>query len=646
MTIVLEELTKRYDGYPVVNNVSLEVSDGEFFVLLGSSGSGKTTILTMIAGLTGVDRGRILLHGRDVTNLPTQERRVGFVFQNYALFQHMTVADNVEFGLRVRKAPAAERRRRRDELLELVGLSGLGSRMPRQLSGGQQQRVALARALAHQPEVLLLDEPLGALDAKIRIELRRTLHAIQRELGITTILVTHDQEEAFELADRLGVMSFGRLLEVGESQQLYQYPQTEFVATFLGTANLLVGNAKQDSVQIGPHRFPRLEESLPLDETQRVQVLFRPENVVLAASAEELDCPSLGCGEVEQITFGGSYERLRLRLPPIVGVRPISPPVSYGGDALMVEATRSQDQVNKLPLQPGQSVWVGVNQIHTLTHPGLRLLILTDGSSSARSALALAGSIAKMAHARVTVLCSGLAGSALNDHIQEVKEQFGSGLAALDIQTTEGLPELAVMHEMERQPADLLVMGHSGQSSVALAERLLQWSQPHLLLVPKTQPAPTNALICVATGEPGKEDVLFSGRLVRHLGGAATLLAVLPETQNNQESMVRAERFLAKGARTLEFLSVPSKTAVRVGPVYDEIQRELGAENYDLLVLGLPLPNQEGKIVLTGLIGQLVRSTTDRPLLLVRSSREGRNITSFVGAGGTKNHINTVKESL
>ena len=211
MSIVLEHLTKRYGGHPVVNDVSLEIADGEFFVLLGSSGSGKTTVLNMIAGLSGIDDGRILLHGRDVTWLPTQERRVGFVFQNYALFQHMTVADNIEFGLRVRKMPAAERKRWRNELLELVGLVGLGQRMSRQLSGGQQQRVALARALAIRPDVLLLDEPLGALDAKIRIELRRSLRNIQRELGITTILVTHDQEEAFELADRLGVMSFGRL---------------------------------------------------------------------------------------------------------------------------------------------------------------------------------------------------------------------------------------------------------------------------------------------------------------------------------------------------------------------------------------------------------------------------------------------------
>ena len=174
MSIVLEHLTKRYGGHPVVNDVSLEIADGEFFVLLGSSGSGKTTVLNMIAGLTGIDHGRILLHGRDVTWLPTQERRVGFVFQNYALFQHMTVADNIEFGLTLRKMPAAERKRWRNELLELVGLVGLGKRMSRQLSGGQQQRVALARALAIRPDVLLLDEPLGALDAKIRIELRRS----------------------------------------------------------------------------------------------------------------------------------------------------------------------------------------------------------------------------------------------------------------------------------------------------------------------------------------------------------------------------------------------------------------------------------------------------------------------------------------
>src|SRR3954451_16473701 len=222
MSIVLEDLTKRYGGHPVVSSVSLEVGDGELFVLLGSSGSGKSTLLRMIAGLSEVDAGRVMLRGRDVTDLPPAARGVGFVFQSYALFRGMPVAENVEFALAVRGVPAAQRRRRRDELLELVGLSGLGGRMPRQLSGGQQQRVALARALAHEPEVLLLDEPFGALDAKIRLQLRQNLREIQQRLNLTTILVTHDQDEAFELADRIGIIEQGRLLEVGTPSELYR----------------------------------------------------------------------------------------------------------------------------------------------------------------------------------------------------------------------------------------------------------------------------------------------------------------------------------------------------------------------------------------------------------------------------------------
>src|SRR5258706_6932951 len=221
MSIILDQLTKRYEGPPVVNQLSLEIANGELFALIGPSGSGKSTVLRMIAGLNTVDEGRIVLHGRDVTLATPQQRGVGFVFQHYALFQHMSVADNIEFALRVRKVSGKQRRTRRDELLGLVGLAGLGKRLPAQHSDGQQHRGALARALAHQPEVLLLDEPFGALDAKIRTDLRRTLRQIQRELRITSIFVTHDQEEAFELADRIGVMNFGRLLEVGPPEEFY-----------------------------------------------------------------------------------------------------------------------------------------------------------------------------------------------------------------------------------------------------------------------------------------------------------------------------------------------------------------------------------------------------------------------------------------
>lgn len=618
MSIVLEQLTKRYNGHPVVYNVSLEIGDGELFVLLGSSGSGKSTVLNMIAGLADVDQGRILLHEREVTHLPSQERRVGMVFQNYALFQHMSVADNIEFGMRIRKVPSTERRRRRDELLELVGLAGLGSRMPHQISGGQQQRVALARALAHQPEVLLLDEPLGALDAKIRVELRRNLRIIQRELGITTILVTHDQEEAFELADRLGVMSFGRLLEVGPPAELYQYPQTEFVATFLGTANLLVGQGTEEGVQVGSLHFPLNSEAKRVGNDQRVQVLFRPEDVALASSPQALECPQLGQGEVEESTFAGSFERLRLRLPPIPGVRPISPPVSFGGGSVFVEAARSQDQANRLPLQPGDKVWVGVRRVHALAHPGLNFLIVTDGSPLAQGALVLGGQIARLAHARITLLGYGQKPELLQQHLQVAKEQLGSGLAALETRTTTNPLGEAVAQEVERQHYDLVILGFQRQDSIELAEQILQSGEHHLLLVSHPQPTPARALICVTSGEPGKEDVLFAGRLVRHVGAEATLLSVLPEESSPSTIRSRTERFLAGGVRTLELLGVPAQVAIRSGPVRDEITNEVTTGNYDLLVMGAPLSSRDGKISLAGVVGQIL-NVINRPVLIVRS---------------------------
>src|ERR1041385_9040121 len=252
MSIVLDQITKRYGNQWVVDNVSLEIADKELFVLLGSSGSGKSTILRMIAGLTDPTSGRIFLHGRDVTNLPPQQRGTGFVFQNYSIFRHMTVSENIEFGLRIRKTSKEERVKRREQLLDIVGLAGLGNRYAHQLSGGQQQRVALARALVYEPNVLLLDEPFGALDVKIRAQLRRSLKEIQQRLGVTTILVTHDQEEAFELADRIGVLERGRLLEIGAGESLYARPASLFTATFLGAGTVLVGRAEDGQARFGP----------------------------------------------------------------------------------------------------------------------------------------------------------------------------------------------------------------------------------------------------------------------------------------------------------------------------------------------------------------------------------------------------------
>jgi sulfate transport system ATP-binding protein len=634
MSIVLDQLTKRYQDHPVVNNISLEIADGEFFVLLGPSGSGKSTVLRMIAGLTGIDGGRVLLHGQDVTHLPPRRREVGFVFQHYALFRTMTVAENVEFGLSIRRVSRAERRHRRDELLELVGLAGLGNRMPRQLSGGQQQRVALARALAHRPQVLLLDEPFGALDARIRMELRRTIREIQRELSVTTIFVTHDQEEAFELADRLAVLNFGRLLEYGPPEELYLRPQTEFAATFLGTANLVVGECTAKGVKVGPLEFPMspqeedAEGSNPADP-RRVQVLFRPEDVTLREAAGEIADPVLGRGVVEQSSFLGSVERLRLRLPALPGTRTIAPAAPFGGDFLLVEASRSQHQSRRFPLAPGDSVWVGVSRVHALVHPGLSLLLPTDGSPYSRAAVALAGQIARMAHARVTVLgvghgAPGRAGESagrVEGSIQDAKEKLGSGLAALDARAAAGPAEEAVAEESERREHDLVVLGFPPKTGIELAERMLQAGDHHLLLVPTERATPSRVLICVAVGEPGKEDVLFAGRLVRHLGAQATVLKVLPEEEDGEEARALVERFLAAAARTLGRLGVPAETRIRRGAVAAEILAEMKEGGHDLLVLGAPLSDRRGrrgKVPLAGLLRRVLEEA-NQPVLIVRA---------------------------
>ena len=615
MSVVLDRLSKRYGRLPVVNNVSLEVGEGEFFVLLGPSGSGKSTVLRIIAGLTERDGGAVLLHGRDVTDLPPQKRGVGFVFQHYALFRHMTVAENVEFALKIRRVAATERRRRRDELLELVGLAGLGERMPGQLSGGQQQRVARARALAHRPEVLLLDEPFGALDARIRTELRRAVKAIQRELGVTTLFVTHDQEEAFELADRMGVMNFGRLLEVGPPEELYLRPATEFVATFLGTANLMVGEATPDGVRLGPVRFPLPTQGA--SDSRRVQVLFRPEDVAVKTSAEAVGWPLLGEATVEETDFVGSFERLRLRLPRLAGVRPISPPAPFGGDFFLVEATRSQHQARRFPLEAGQKAWVGVRRLHALTHPGLSFLMLTDGTELSRAAISLGAQIARLAHARVTLLGHGGDRTAA-EHLQDARESLGSGLASVEaLSAPDGTAE-AIRRESTRQHHDLAVQAHAPGEGAASAESTLEAFHHHLLLVPGPVQIPSRVLVCVAVGEPGKDDVLFTARLVRHLGAEATILTVLPrEAPAGAEE--QADRFLAAGVRTMGLLGVTAHPVVRHGSAREEILKEMREGGHGMLVVGAPLADRRGKVSLTGLVESLLSDLRDRPVLVVRS---------------------------
>ena len=245
MSIQLKNVSKTFGGVGAVNDVSLEVPDGSLLALLGPSGSGKTTLLRIIAGLEVADRGTVLHNGEDITDYSARDRRVGFVFQHYALFRHMTIGENIGYALRVRGVPKPERHARVDELLKLIRLEGYGGRYPAQLSGGQRQRVALARALAARPKVLLLDEPFGALDAKVRQELRQWIRRLHEEIHVTSIFVTHDQEEAFEVADHVVVMNNGRIEQVGTPAEVFEYPANAFVMDFLGNVNVFRGRVER-----------------------------------------------------------------------------------------------------------------------------------------------------------------------------------------------------------------------------------------------------------------------------------------------------------------------------------------------------------------------------------------------------------------
>src|SRR5471032_1851467 len=277
----IQNLGKRYGDFHAVRDVSLSVADGEFLVLLGPSGCGKTTTLRMIAGFIEPTAGQVKLGGADVTLLPPWKRNAGMVFQSYALFPHLTVAQNVAFGLEMRKLARADIELRVEEVLALVRLQGYGGRLPRQLSGGQQQRVALARALAVRPDVLLLDEPLSALDAKVRLQLREEIRHIQRETKVTTVLVTHDQEEALSISDRVAMMNGGKLLQVAAPSVIYRQPADAFVARFIGLAGILPGIAEGAAVRMSNGTILPADAAAGHQSGRSVEMFLRPEHVRL-----------------------------------------------------------------------------------------------------------------------------------------------------------------------------------------------------------------------------------------------------------------------------------------------------------------------------------------------------------------------------
>ncbi|MEY3475208.1 MAG: hypothetical protein RL087_1666 [Pseudomonadota bacterium] len=309
----LEGIEKRFGSFTALQGVDLTVEPGEFVCFLGPSGCGKTTLLRIVAGLEAQSAGRILQAGRDISTLPPSQRDYGIVFQSYALFPNLTVADNVAYGLVNRRTPREAARQRVAELLTLVGLPGSEGKYPAQLSGGQQQRIALARALATSPGLLLLDEPLSALDAIVRVHLRQEIRSLQRELGVTTIMVTHDQEEALSVADRIVVMNHGVIEQVGTPQQVYREPASPFVADFVGRINVLPARTEAGgAVRIGPTVFDS-GHSLPAG--REVKVYLRPEDVLARPSAP--GDRNVFDATIEKVEFLGSYCLARVAGPAL-----------------------------------------------------------------------------------------------------------------------------------------------------------------------------------------------------------------------------------------------------------------------------------------------------------------------------------------
>ena len=626
MSIVLDQLNKRYDGLLVVDRVSLSVADGELFVLLGTSGSGKSTILRLIAGLAHPDGGSITLHGRDVTALAPQQRGTGFVFQNYSIFRHMSVAENIEFGLKIRKMPGAERTQKRDELLELVGMAGLGNRYADQLSGGQQQRVALARALAYEPKVLLLDEPFGALDVKTRGQLRRSLKEVQRKLKVTAILVTHDQDEAFELGDRIGVLDRGKLLEVERPEKLYASPKTLFAATFLGAGTVLVGRASHGKAHFGPLVLS-IPDDLPHEDGAPVQVLFRPEQVALSIQKPEDDkTVVIGCGSVLEQNFTGALRRVRLRLPRLPATRQISPIVPFGEEGMFVDAVIPSEA-----MLANQDLWVSLRGWQILQQPGQRLLVFDDGNSST---LAVARLLVDEMDASATLLAvTDDRDEMESQRAESVARQQAAGLAQAELRVRVGDQGEQIMAEQNETLYSLVMLaprvGHSFTISDEHQERrllrrlnrlgptvmkVLERPSAPVMIVKKERPQLKRILICTAIGEPGKNDVRVGGRLARGLGASVTLIYV---TRGGGDPGPRVKTHLDLASSTLRALDVPVDVSLRTARTPARGILAASREgDYDLIVLGHHGPQSDSvfgrdDITLQVLVG------ADRPVLIV-----------------------------
>jgi len=356
IAVSIRGVSKSFGSSTVLHDINFDVNEGEIVVLLGASGSGKTTILRIIAGLEMPDTGSIVLHGKDVTTLPARQRGTGVIFQSYALFPKMTVTRNIGYGLRLRRSSRKSVAAKIEELIKLVHLEEHRDKYPSQLSGGQQQRVAIARALAYEPEVLLFDEPFGALDAQIRTRLRREIRSLLKSIKVPSIFITHDQEEALELGDRVAILNQGCLEQIGTPYEVYTHPETQYVATFLGAANLLNG-VVQDRCFVSGNVKLDISEEHSFSDGQAVKLVVRPEDVFLR-KPENLTqrYQKLADGVVHEVNFIGAFERVGVRLD-LPGQEPVI-------------VTRPKTETAAFPLEPGQRVTAGVVRFRILPDAG------------------------------------------------------------------------------------------------------------------------------------------------------------------------------------------------------------------------------------------------------------------------------------
>jgi sulfate transport system ATP-binding protein len=501
----------------------------------------------------------------------------------------MSVGDNIEFALRVRGVRAAERRARRRELLRLVSLEDFDERLPAQLSGGQQQRVAVARALAHRPKVLLMDEPFGALDAKIREELRRTIRAIQRELGITTILVTHDQEEAFAMADRIGVMHQGRLLECGNPDELYSQPTTRFVSTFLGAANVMLGYRSGSGVRF---QWPSAPVTTPGTPPEEVVTVLRPEEIEIAAQGAELRSTFIGQAQVEEILFAGPVERLRVRLldgdalPAGLGL------LRAGDESAVLEASRTLPEQRQLPVHIGQRIAIGARRVHVLPTPISSFCVLAAGSGDQDRLLAspLLEALAARMRTRVT-------------------SRHAPTLADTVVGMPAGWPA----------PPGVAVV-ESGVGNAVRVEWLLRSGARQVLSLPPGHALPQRLIVTALAPTARRATLAVAASLLRHLPAEALYVDVQPASLNDTGRNDALRELLDTRAEATDTHGFDVRTELRGGEVGAELAREIGDGPPAMIVAGLAAADPDDAIEALKPLEDLLSIDARCPVLIVRST--------------------------